>query len=260
MKNTIALTVEYDGSEYVGYQIQPGTNTVQYQLERSLQSAYGLRISTVAAGRTDTGVHALGQVISYIPVGNNLPVAKLPQILHQFLPKDIRIRSARVESEMFHARYSAKVRMYRYLLLQNDHNRYGWNSKISLNVDHMQKYLAPLVGYFDFSGLSCTKEQETNTKREIFAIDVLSEKEGIYVDIYGNAFLKSMVRIIVGECIYAIRKKKDFDYLYGKVMYPHRNKKVQKFLAPSRGLTLHSVYYTKIFGERSYYRVDKKSM
>lgn len=250
--------MKYEGTRYNGYQKQPLKNTIQHFLEVSLRKIYRQDIRTVSSGRTDTGVHAEGQVVHYEPPkGINIPPSKLPQIINNHLPHDIQVCSIALVSNDFHSRYDAKVRQYRYRLWAGEPAAIPLNELAFVHpVEHIKKailvdYLQPLVGYHDFTSFCHKRDPSPFKKREIFDIQLQNKGMILEVDFFANAFLRSMIRSIMGCALFAIKKQKPRDYL--KKILLSQNPLLAKARAPANGLCLYRVFYTKIYGERGCY-------
>ncbi|HMB00075.1 MAG TPA: hypothetical protein VKS21_03725, partial [Spirochaetota bacterium] len=191
-----------------------------------------------------------------------IPTAKLPAVLNRQLPSDIRIKKAEtVTGANFHPRYSARVRQYRYILLKHLKNRYNadlflnrfsWHPGIELDKKTVTQLLRPLTGIHDFTTFCAADDSSAVKLREIFKIEVKQKPGALFIDIYGNAFLKAMVRSIIGNMIHTIKNNKPGTYL--KHILLKQDRRLAKQRAPACGLTLMRVYYRKIFGERDYYK------
>ena len=254
----IRLTLQYDGNGYAGYQKQDNILTIQEKLERTLSQVYGYPLETIGSGRTDVGVHADGQVIHFNVEENKIPLSRLASIMNRLLPDNIRVVEAFEVSRNFHARYSARVRMYRYTLEQVSggrlfpQGRHAYQPGFFLDISQLEEYLRPLIGRHDFSSFCHLHDGSRTKEREIFHITVHEKENYIYIDFYGNGFLRNMIRSIVGTLLFAYRKKKKNDYLANILV--RRSPLKSKARAPGKALTLHRVYYTKIFGDRPYYK------
>lgn len=201
----IACVVEYDGSGFRGWQSQPDGRTVQSELERALTGVANERIGTVCAGRTDTGVHATGQVIHF-DTGADRPDRAWLMGTNSNLPRDIAVRAVRTVPESFHARYAAMERRYRYLIAEGEdrpalwRDRAGWNHA-PLDTVAMQQGAAYLIGERDFSAFRSADCQSHTPMRRIDEISVRKASGWVLIDVTGNAFLHNMVRIIVGSLL-----------------------------------------------------------
>jgi tRNA pseudouridine38-40 synthase len=195
--------VEYDGTELFGFQIQPGalTRTVQGELESALLRVTGEKQRIAGAGRTDAGVHAQGQVITFQSAANMTTLA-LHRALNGVLPEDIAVLSLREVDASVHARHSAKARWYRYTLVNREpspvlRRRFVHHIKRPLDLEAMQSAAQCFLGRHDFQAFGSAK----TTERVIYRFDCTRSSETVTIDLIANAFLKGMVRSIVGTLV-----------------------------------------------------------
>jgi tRNA pseudouridine38-40 synthase len=202
----IALGVEYDGSQYFGWQSQAGGHTVQDALQVALSGIANELISVVAAGRTDTGVHAQEQVVHF---NTNVarPLTAWVRGVNALLPKSIAVLWAHAVPEEFHARFSAQARSYRYFLINRSvrnamqHGKAGW-FHAPLNVEKMCEAAQYLLGEHDFSALRAAECQAKSPIKNLAQLDIQKQGDTIIFDLSANAFLHHMVRNIVGCLVY----------------------------------------------------------
>jgi len=240
------LIVEYEGTKFAGFQWQKDQRTVQGEIERVLSQVMKERINIVAAGRTDAGVHATGQVIKF-QTENRIPVDKIPYALNAELPSDIRIRRAEQTSPQFHPRYDAKSRRYVYLI---DNQRFPsvFTRRIAthvpqrLDVQAMQEGADRLVGVHDFAAFQAAGSAETgSTVRELKLLRVRRHGAMVRVTVEANAFLYKMVRNIVGTLIrVGLGELSPGDV---EVILQGRDRKLAGPTAPPQGLCLVKVTY-----------------
>jgi tRNA pseudouridine38-40 synthase len=193
--------VEYDGTGLSGFQVQPGKLTVQGSLEEAIYRVTHEQVRINGAGRTDAGVHALGQVISFrseTPLG----VQQLQRALNGVLPNEIAILKLQEAGERFHARRSARARWYRYSLINRDmhpvlQRQYAHHIKRPLNIPAMDAGAQQLVGWHDFRAFGTGR----TTERQVFRAYCHQQEEKVLVDLVANAFLRGMVRSIVGTLV-----------------------------------------------------------
>lgn len=200
-----ALGIEYDGSDFSGWQIQPDQRTVQGALESALSVVCDAPIATICAGRTDAGVHALAQVVHF-DSPNARANRALVQGVNANLPDDARAVFARPVDETFHARFGALSRTYRYLVLNRPQASALWRRRAcyerrELNVDAMRSGARYLLGDHDFSAFRAASCQAPNPLRTVHALDVRRAGVWVVIDITANAFLQNMVRIIAGTLL-----------------------------------------------------------
>lgn len=201
----LRATVEYDGTAYCGFQVQKGQPTVQGTLEQALKQVTGETIRLVAAGRTDSGVHALGQVVAFYTHWRHTP-QDLQRAWNAALPMDIAVRDVEVAPEGFHPRYSALSRVYRYTILNRVERspllrRTSWHVPKPLDLEAMAEATALVVGEHDFATFG-QPPQGTNTVRRVLRAEWKREGALLHFEIEANAFLYQMVRSLVGTLVW----------------------------------------------------------
>ena len=205
MRN-IKLTIEYDGTDYFGFQYQPGVPTLQGEIERVLSKIVKEEVTVYGSGRTDAGVHAAGQVINFRTEGG-IPVEKLCIAMNSLLPRSIAAREAAEVDEAFHARYSAKSRLYRYDILNREtrsalEGRFCWHVRQPLDANAMNDAAQCLLGVHDFTSFaSADRDDGCSPVRNVSEVSVQRHGEHVVLTIRANAFLRSMVRTIVGTLV-----------------------------------------------------------
>lgn len=246
----IALGIEYDGSEFRGWQTQPGGGTVQDSLETALTQIAGVPIGVVCAGRTDAGVHAIGQVVHFdAPVVR--PLTAWVRGTNTFLPPAVAVRWAQPVSDDFHARFSATARHYRYLLLNRpqrpgiEHGRMGWYH-CPLDIERMQQAATQIVGEHDFSAFRAAECQAKTPIRTIYAAQVRQCGELFIFDFEANAFLQHMVRNLVGSLVFIGQGKQSIDWMLELLATKNRRLAAPTFAAD--GLYLVGVRYDARWG------------
>lgn len=242
----IKATIQYCGCNYSGFQVQPNAVTVQEVLESALSQVYNASINVTASGRTDSGVHALGQVIHFDAPSSSLPCEKLPFAVAQYLPNDISIiETEKVDSE-FHARYSCKSKTYKYRLIYSEHNlplEYGraWICAYQLDIDKMKKAAKYFVGEHDFKAFMASGSSVQSTIRHITRLDICEYGNCIEFVVSANGFLYNMVRIIVGTLVDVGRGRINVSDIDGIITSGARAKAGKT--APPDGLYLVSAEY-----------------
>lgn len=202
----IALGVEYDGSAFFGWQSQARGSTVQDALEKALSVVADRKVATICAGRTDTGVHALMQVVHF-DVDVDRPDSAWVRGTNANLPPEVAVIWAKPVPADFHARFSAQGRRYRYLLLNHpvrsalQHRKVGWYHK-PLDIQAMRLAAAALIGEHDFSAFRSSECQAKSPVRVLRKLEVSRQDDLIIFDLEANAFLHHMVRNIVGSLVY----------------------------------------------------------
>jgi tRNA pseudouridine38-40 synthase len=219
----IALGVQYNGADWLGYQIQPHGQTVQNKLEAALEKFACVRIGTICAGRTDAGVHALSQVVHFDTELMREPHAWVRGI-NAFLPDSIGVRWAKylpdapTQEDEFHARFSARSRTYHYLLYNQQvrspllAGRAGFCHR-PLDVERMREAVKPLIGTHDFSAFRASMCQAKTPVKEMYGIDIERHGDMILFTLRANAFLHHMVRNLVGSLIYVGQGREDTGWL-----------------------------------------------
>jgi len=196
------MVLEYDGTNYCGFQVQKNGVTIQSVLEKSFAKILGKRVPIIASGRTDAGVHAVGHVFN-IKAAFPMDDRQLLMGINSILPNDIAVKSAQTVDNGFHARKDAKWKKYRYVIINSKvpsplQARTTWRVPVPLDVKSMQKAAAYLVGEHDFRSFMGKRSSVKTTVRNIISLSVKKTGERIVVEVVANGFLKYMVRIIVG--------------------------------------------------------------
>jgi tRNA pseudouridine38-40 synthase len=201
----IALGIEYDGAGFNGWQTQSDRRSVQDALEGALGQLAGQPVATICAGRTDTGVHAIDQVVHF-DTAVDRPLNAWVRGTNRFLPASVSVRWARPVADDFHARYSARRRSYDYWILNDAvrsplaHARATWIFR-PLDTDAMQRAAASLIGTHDFTSFRSAECQAASPVRELQQLEVLRSGRWVRVRATANAFLHHMVRNIAGSLV-----------------------------------------------------------
>jgi tRNA pseudouridine38-40 synthase len=200
----LMAVVEYDGTDYLGFQVQAQGATIQGEIERVLAAVTQEEIRVIGAGRTDAGVHAQGQVVAFNTAWRH-PVEELQRALNAVLPKDIAVRELRPVAEGFHPRFDAVSREYRYTIFNRPlrsplARRFAHHFPRPLDVAAMNEAAGVLVGSHDFAAFG-RAPQGDNTVREVYQAQWTKEEPFVYFDIVANAFLYRMVRSLVGTLL-----------------------------------------------------------
>lgn len=213
----IALGIEYQGSAYCGWQYQDHCDSVQKQLQTALSRIADQPIELHCAGRTDTGVHAIGQV-AHFETAVERPERAWCEGTNTHLPADIRVVWAQKVDEDFHARFSAMARQYRYVIFNRSvhsavlANRVTWE-RVALNDQKMHIAAQALVGEQDFSSFRAAGCQAAHAMREVQSITVSRRDDFVFIDIQANAFLHHMVRNIAGTLMEIGRGEQSVDWV-----------------------------------------------
>lgn len=244
MRN-IKLTIEYDGSQYAGWQIQNGrrSRTIQAAIEETLRKIIQEKIKLIGSGRTDAGVHAKAQVANF-KTSSNLPLEKLQRALNGLLPEDISIIKAQEQNLNFHSRFDAKSKTYRYTVLNRSHRlalsrKFCFLYPYPLNIKLMRSQSRVLLGRHNFNSFRASNKIEKNSVRTIKSIKITRDKDKIYIDIEADGFLHNMARNIVGTLLEIGRGK---PLAIQKILLA-RDRRQAGPTAPAKGLCLMQVKY-----------------
>lgn len=253
MRN-IKLTLQYDGTDFSGLELQPGEKTIRGELEKALHKLFKTHIKIISASRTDSGVHALHQVVCF-RLGNKIPTSKITAALNSCLPDGIKIIKAEEVNDAFHARYGAKSKEYEYLIFNGDIlppvlNSLAWQVKYKLDLAAMRKAAKILKGKHDFKSFCASRSDDKDFVRTMYAISIRKRKIKIWngeeipviaCRVRGNGFLYKMVRNMVGTLVEVglgrINLKDVRKILRGK------DRKLAGRTAPAHGLCLVRVNY-----------------
>ena len=249
--HALALTVAYDGARFAGFARQPGQRTVQGELERALAIALRREVVTVGAGRTDAGVHALGQVVSFDAAGDEPPAPVLSRSLNALAGEGVAVRDVRVARAGFSARFDAQRREYRYRITTGPTPALflapvAWHARGELDTDAMRVGALHLLGEHDFRSFCVTESAEgKRTHRRVEVLDIFAEEqlgeECLVVRVVGNAFLHSMVRTIVGTLVEVGAGRRDPSWVAEALSACDR--RAAGPTAPAHGLTFWEVGY-----------------
>ena len=263
----IKLTVAYDGTNYHGWQLQPGRATIEGELNKALSNLTGEKVCVTGASRTDAGVHALGNVAVF-DTGSRIPAEKFSYALNQRLPADIVVQSSEKVLDDFHPRHCECCKTYEYTILnrkfplpQYRNTAYFYYGKLDIN--HMRNACKAFIGEHDFAGFCSSGAQVQSTVRTIYSLEVLEEKiqePGMYIignqkggyntantgsiitiRVKGNGFLYNMVRIIAGTLLEAGKGRIEPDDMEEIIASCDRSR--AGATAPARGLKLVQILY-----------------
>ena len=245
MKKNVCLILEYVGTNYCGFQRQKNGITIQEILENAIQEAIGENCKTYPSGRTDAGVHAIGQVVNFF-TSCLLPGERFKNVLNNILPSDIRIKESFEVDKDFNSRKSAKSKTYIYKIFNNkDMSVFDVGRKLkceyNLDVDLMKKGAKLFEGEHDFSSFVATNATTKTTVRTIFSANFAQNGADLIFEISGNGFLYNMVRIIVGTLIDLGRGKLTLEDIKSLLTTKNRQK-AGKTVSPD-GLYLKEVNY-----------------
>jgi tRNA pseudouridine38-40 synthase len=243
----IRLVVSYDGTDFRGWAAQAGQRTVQSTLKEAVRQVSGEEIEIFGASRTDSGAHALGQVCHF-DSEVAIPGGKWAQVLNRQLPLDLSVLNSREASPVFHSRFSARDRHYRYrfLLRRPDplRARYTYFYHSPLDVVRMREGAQLLVGDHDFRAF--TEELDPyveNTRRVLYSFEVRASKDEVWVDVVGTAFLRGMMRRMAGALFEVGRGNRPVEEVSRLLDPEERNRLQWPVVLPARGLCLRRVRY-----------------
>lgn len=242
----IKLTIAYEGTEFSGYQRQAkGERTVQGELEKALRKLTGTTPKLIAAGRTDAGVHAKGQVVNFT-TNSPIPISRWPAALNSCLPSDLIVWQAEEVPLFFHARFGAKAKTYQYIVSRRRWpdlflRRFSYHFPRPLRVEPIRTAAAFFVGEHDFKGFSAAGSTVATTVRRLDRVEVVEREEELYFTLTGNGFLYKMVRNIVGTLLLIGEGKAD--PLLVRTILTNGDRQAAGPTAPPQGLTLMAVEY-----------------
>lgn len=241
----IALLIQYDGTQFNGWQVQPDKPTIQGEIEKALEQVYKETIGIMGSGRTDSGVHAFGQVAHFDIKQSTIPVKNLWMTLNKHLPQSIRIISSQQVEGDFHSRFQAKERSYRYEfntsfnILQRDTR---WFVRFDIDPTILDELAGLILGPHDFSSFCYAGTETQNMICDVHLAEWKHLDDGAFAfHIKANRFLHHMVRMLVGSMIEVARGKWTLEYFKGLLDNPDRKSHV--VTAPPSGLALLKVEY-----------------
>ncbi|HET6281049.1 MAG TPA: tRNA pseudouridine(38-40) synthase TruA [Polyangia bacterium] len=245
MSRNLRILVEYDGTDFSGWQRQPQMRTVQASLEKAIAQMTGETVLVRGAGRTDAGVHAAGQVANFTLTAA-IPEAGLLRGLNSILPKDIAILEVAAVAETFDARFSARGKVYRYLIWNHLvrsplYARRSWHCRSTLDLEIMRQAAAQLGGEHDFRAFRASDCERRSTVRHVRRFDIDRQGALLSLEIEATAFLKNMVRILVGTLVDMGRGRIAEDIV--TTMLRTGDRAIGGVTAPAQGLTLVRVLY-----------------
>ncbi len=244
MKN-IKLILQYDGTIYHGFQIQPDVITIQGVLEDTIFKLLGEKVHVNGCSRTDAGVHAVKYVAGFM-LSTPIPPEKIAFVINNALPPDIRILLSEEADDDFHPRFSCLAKTYRYVINTNPDadvfsKNYEWQIRHPLDVNAMQKASKYIIGEHDFRSFMTTGPEMENTTRNVHSLDIIEEENLVKIYIKADGYLYNMVRIITGTLVLVGEGKLSPDCV-GEIIA----KKDRNFAgptAPPQGLALYEIYY-----------------
>lgn len=242
MRN-IKLTIEYDGNQYAGWQRQKSVRTVQGEIENSLVQILQEDVNLIGAGRTDAGVHARAQVANF-KTSSSITTFNLMNALNSVLPEDIVIHNVEEVDLNFNARYSAKSRVYSYIITRSPsalQRNYCWYVKYSLNTEYLQRAAQMILGTRDFGSFCRTGSDVLHTRCTVEISEWLCANGKLQYFIQADRFLRGMVRALVGTMVDVGRGFTPLAVFEGIINQKNRSK--AGMTAPAKGLFLEKIIY-----------------
>lgn len=244
MRN-IKIIIEYDGKNFNGWQKQKDKLNIQGEIERAIFDVTGEEVNLTASGRTDAGVHSLGQTANF-KIENDMPVDKIPLAINSKLKKTIRVQSAEEVDERFHSRYNCKGKKYRYIINNAPiesalYKDLQLHISTKLDIDKMREAIKYFIGKHDFASFKSSGTSSKDSVREIYKAEIIEDGNLIKIELTGSGFLYNMVRIISGTLV---------DVGLGKIspsdipnIIESKDRKNAGKTLPPQGLYLVEVYY-----------------
>lgn len=241
----IKLTLQYDGTDFGGWQLQPNARTVQAEVEQGLAELLDEAVRLHSSGRTDAGVHARA-MIAHFETDRELPLTAYREGLNRLLPSDVAITAAEEVNDAFHARFSAIGKWYRYSILRSPvhqplYDRYALQLRAALDLPAMRRAAALLLGEHDFAAFRSSSCEAATSVRRIDAVELVEQEALLHIDIRGSGFLKNMVRVIVGTLLEVGQGKRPVESVAELLVSKDRTR-AGKTVA-GKGLCLMEVYY-----------------
>ena len=245
MKKNYKLIIGYDGTRYLGWEHQPGKDTIQGKIEDVVSHLDQSGAEVIGAGRTDAGVHAQGMT-AHLKIDVDMTSTQLRDYLNHYLPDDIVIKEVREAAERFHARYNATGKTYCYTCFDGItkplfDRKYVWTLEQKLDIERMKTAAAYLIGDHDFSSFCKLPQKNKSNVRTIDQIEIIRKGDYVSLSFHGDGFLRNMVRILTGTLVSVgkgeIEPEKLGDILEAK------EREEAGVTAPAKGLCLMSVDY-----------------
>ena len=245
MKRNIKIIIEYDGTNYGGWQRQTNSPSIQQELEEGLFKLTGEEIVVQGAGRTDSGVHARGQVANFL-TDSSIPPHRFSLALNAVIPYDIRVVDSAEVASHFHSRFYARARHYRYSMVVGAHGiaigrDYYYHVPVQLDIESMKRATELFRGTHDFKAFQAAGSIAKTTIRTIYDAKLTWQDPYLCFDIIGSGFLYNMVRIIVGTLVHIGKGKMSCNRV--KDIFEIGDRRLAGPTAPPHGLCLEKVYY-----------------
>ena len=235
----------YQGTNYYGWQKQVGYVSVQSKIEEVLSTIYDTQVSITGSGRTDSGVHALRQYFHFI-VEKEKDLNQLMYAMNKMLPEDIQIISLEKVDDDFHARYSAKRKIYEYRILLKNKDVFNYDLAylypMDLDFDLLKESLKLFEGEHNYQDFTSKEEDEDNFTRTTYNIEVIKDKDLIRIRFEGNGFMRYQIRNMVGSAVAVANKKENISFIKYH-LNGNKNREIIAYKAPAVGLYLVDVLY-----------------
>ena len=236
--------ISYDGHNYMGFQIQEELKTIELEIKTALKKLLGLDIKIYPSGRTDKGVHAIGQVIHF-DLENYIPESGIKNGINSYLPEDIYFKSVELVDESFHARFSAKSKEYRYYINIGEYDPLKANYSVNitnLDLDLMRKAIKKLEGIHDFKGFaSASIDERKDTNKEIYHTEINEIDNYLEFIFIGSGFLKYQIRRMMGLIVEIGRGKESLEMI--DTVFLKKDPSISHRSLDGRGLYLYKVNY-----------------
>lgn len=244
MKN-ICLKVSYIGTNFSGFQKQPGMRTVESTLQKGIEETVLHPVKLYYGGRTDTGVHSHGQVVNFYS-DTTIDIGNLPRVINYHLPSDVSVVASKYVNKDFHSRYFAKSKHYRYIIYNGRYRNALYEDRaffypFKLNEKKLEEMFQVLIGERDFRTFMGRDAVVKDTIRRLDKVTVKRSGDIIVIDFYGKSFLKNMIRIMVGTCVKLVDEGRPVSEL--KYILAKKNRRFAGPTAPACGLYLQEICY-----------------
>jgi tRNA pseudouridine38-40 synthase len=241
----LRLDIVYDGTDYLGWQIQSDPRTIQYELTTALSRLEEQSVTLHGAGRTDAGVHALGQVAS-VNLSRDREPNEILRAVNGTLPRDIRIISASEASPSFNARFDAKQKTYQYQIWTGEVmnpllNRFAWHYPFALNDELVAREASMLVGTHDFTAFTVSDAEASSKTRTILDVKLTRNENLLAMEFTGEGFLRYQIRTMVAALLEGSRRR--LGEVTMRELIERRDRSLAGRMAPAKGLTLMKVEY-----------------